>query len=247
MSLKLLSLNMEGHKHLGRVIRLLMQEKPDVVCFQELFEVDVPVLEQLFDWKSLYQPVCVVRNVDVHQAHALGNWGVGLFTALPILDQGFDTYFGQADHLPTFMDQNNPNAMNRVLVHARVKKDDQEFSIATTHFTWSKEGKYTEEQARDFAHLSQALSRRGEFVVCGDLNSPRQGEPNNVFNKLASTYTDNIPPEVTTSIDGQFHKAGQLELMVDSLFSTPEYQVANVRVLDGVSDHKAVVGDITKN
>jgi endonuclease/exonuclease/phosphatase family metal-dependent hydrolase len=246
MPLKLFSLNMEGHKHLGRVISLLQAEKPDVICLQELFEIDIPVLEQLFDMKWIYMPMADVKKVDRHQPHALGKWGVGIFTNLPMSEIGAEIYFGQPDILPTFMDQDNPNAMNRILLHAQVQKDNQVFTVATTHFTWSKEGLYTDEQARDFANLNQALTTLKEFVVCGDLNSPRQGEPENVFNQLAATYNDNIPADVTTSIDGQFHKAGQLELMVDSLFSTPEYKVDNVRVIGGVSDHKAVVGDISR-
>src|SRR5690349_7379864 len=130
MSLKLLSLNMEGHKHLGRVIKLLQAEKPDVVCFQELFEVDVPVIEQVFNWQSLYQPMAVVNEVSIHQAHALGNWGVGIFTALPLLEEGADVYFGRADVLPTSFDQSNPNAMNRVLLRAKLLKDGQQFNVA---------------------------------------------------------------------------------------------------------------------
>ncbi len=244
MSLKLLSLNMEGHKHLDRVFELVKQEHPDVICLQEVFEVDMPLLEQTFGMKGRYAAMADVRDVSIHQAHAFGSWGLAQFTTLPVIDSRAEYYVGQPDELPIFFSNNNPNAQNRVLLVATVEKEGQSFTIGTTHFTWSTGGKYTPEQAENFHALSQILDQLPELILCGDLNSPRQGEVANVFHQLAERYTDTIPPEITTSIDGQFHKAGQLELMVDSLFSTPQYQVKNVRVIGGVSDHKAVVGEV---
>jgi|GEM_PF-5115909 hypothetical protein len=34
--------------------------------------------------------------------------------------------------------------------------------------------------------------------------------------------------------------------MVDGVFSTPEYEVSNVQLHSGVSDHLAITGDISK-
>lgn len=35
--------------------------------------------------------------------------------------------------------------------------------------------------------------------------------------------------------------------MVDGLFTTSDYKASNVRLVDGVSDHMAIVADIYKN
>jgi hypothetical protein len=35
--------------------------------------------------------------------------------------------------------------------------------------------------------------------------------------------------------------------MVDGLFTTPVYQTSNVKLVDGVSDHMAIVAEIHKN
>ena len=43
-----------------------------------------------------------------------------------------------------------------------------------------------------------------------------------------------------------FADSHRLLVMVDGLFSTPEYTVTDVRLVEGVSDHKAVVGYIGK-
>ena len=44
----------------------------------------------------------------------------------------------------------------------------------------------------------------------------------------AAHWHDNIPEGYTSSIDPALHKAGPLPLMVDGLFSTPDYRVVDV-------------------
>lgn len=63
---------------------------------------------------------------------------------------------------------------------------------------------------------------------------------------LAKNYTDNIPPHITNTLDSMFHRVPSLIRLVDGIFSTPEYNVQNVTVRSGISDHCAIVGEITK-
>jgi endonuclease/exonuclease/phosphatase family metal-dependent hydrolase len=246
MPLKLISVNIEGHRHLERLLPFFKTEQPDIICLQEVFEVDLLQLEAELGMRSSFAPMANVTSTSVHQSHALGSWGIAQLTALPAKEQQAEYYFGSPATLPVFFQNNDPNSMNRAVLWSTVEKDGASFTIGTTHFTWSPQGQHTEEQARDATKLLQILSRRPELILCGDLNSPRAGEPHNLFNTLAKQYTDNIPPEVTTSIDGQYHKAGQLIMMVDSLFSSDAYRVSQVRVVDGLSDHKGIVGIIER-
>jgi len=244
MSIKIVSANIEGHRHLERVIPFIQTEQPDIVCFQEVFKSDVSQFESALNMKSAFVPMANVTETSIHQSHALGEWGVAQFTSLPLLAQQHQYYIGAEDRIPVFFENNNPNAMNRTLLWSTLEADGQPFTVATTHFTWSKDGSFTPEQADSFQKLLQILKGIPELVLCGDLNSPRHDDPSNVFSQLSRLYTDNIPPDVETSIDGEFHKAGQLKLMVDSMFCSSAYKMSNVRVVGGVSDHKAVVGEI---
>ncbi len=75
---------------------------------------------------------------------------------------------------------------------------------------------------------------------------------------IAAKYKDNIPAEYVWSLDMGLHRAanGGLQegaaaqglpgLMVDGLFSTPEYTISDVRMHDGISDHCAIVAQVTK-
>jgi hypothetical protein len=51
-----------------------------------------------------------------------------------------------------------------------------------------------------------------------------------------------------TSIDADLHRDGdkvRKPLMVDGLFTSPIYKCSNVRLQNGVSDHMAIVAEIT--
>jgi len=242
--LKLVSLNIEAHRHLEeRVLPFLEAEKPDFISLQEVFEVDVPLIEQRLGMKGHYVPMANVTETSFHIRHALGNWGVAQFTRLPTPTQSSFHYIGTPDRLPIFFENNEPNAMNRVFVWSQVEHEGQSFTLGTTHFTISKHGEWSQEQQTSLEALLKGLEQFPEIIFSGDFNAPRGGQ---IFSQLAERYTDNIPPEVTTSIDGQFHKAGQLELMVDGLFTSPEYQASEVKVVGGVSDHKAIVTYLSK-
>jgi hypothetical protein len=63
---------------------------------------------------------------------------------------------------------------------------------------------------------------------------------------MASVMKDNIPPEVTTTLDQEIHGVKGLQFVVDGMFSQPPYVVNNVRVVTGVSDHCALVGEVSR-
>lgn len=247
MSLKLISVNIEGHRHIDRLVPFLTAEKPDIVCLQEVYEVDMPVFESALGMTGNYSHMTNVTEVSIHQSHALGSMGIGQLTALPVKQQQAEYYVGSPEGaLPIFFENAEPNSMNRMLLSSTVTKDNQDFTVFTTHFTWSPRGEYTEEQARDAQKMLQILEQHPEIILCGDLNSPREGEKNNLFNTLASRYTDNMPADLMTSIDGEFHKAGALTMMVDSLFTSDAYRVQDLRIVSGISDHKGIVAILEK-
>lgn len=242
--MKLISLNIEGDKHYDKIFPFIKKEQPDMVCFQEVFEEDVPLLEETLEMKGYFQPGVTIHIENPHLP-ARGVLGVAQFTSLPVSTQKTEYYVGTAERLPFFFENQNPNAMNRMLVVQTIQSEEGSFTIGTTHFTWSMEGAYTDEQRRDFDALRNILVTFDELILCGDFNSPRNGEPENVYNSLVKMYQDAIPPHYQTSIDSTLHKSGkQIMLMVDGLFLSQQYQASQVRLVDRVSDHMAIVAEI---
>lgn len=267
--MKLVQLNMESHRHLEeRTLPFLLSEKPDVVCLQEVFLLDLPRLKEVLGMECVFGPMASIESVSIHQHHALGEWGVALFYRPEQLIKSGNIYYEAGDEvggpvvdeaqpLPIFFKDNNPNAMHRVVVWVELLVgESSSVTIGTTHFTWSPKGSFSERQQKSSQRLLTIADELNIDILTGDFNSPRWspgeqpfqselGYEQNMFGLLAAAFTDTIPPDVVTSIDGQFHKAGYLQLMVDGVFTRDNISVQNVRVVDGVSDHMAVVATCT--
>lgn len=155
----------------------------------------------------------------------------------------------------------HPETMWRVLSSIEVNKDAVWYRVAHTHFTWSDNGSFTQKQAEDFKQLWPHIENLGEHVLCGDFNSPRKNHANdtihagtstqaheqvNVYSMLADQLEDGIPADVTTTLDPELHRAGKLDLVVDGMFTTPTYQIEDIRLVSGLSDHQAVVAQVSK-
>jgi endonuclease/exonuclease/phosphatase family metal-dependent hydrolase len=248
--IKLVCLNVERSKHLDRIAPFLEEQKPDVLCLQELVEDDIPFFERLAGPCAIY-----VKN-SLHQADPPREGFVidcdGIFTRLPVIARDSTLYAGITGTVPTQSVDEKGNPLqrpNRWLTRVVVGKAGEQYCIGTVHFTWTPKAAVTDEQRHDMRELLRILSSFDDFVLCGDLNAPRGGE---IFAMLAEKYKDDIPERYTTSIDVNLHRAGKIpsehmdQKMVDGLFSTPEYIVSEVELHIGVSDHMAITATIGK-
>lgn len=239
-SIKIVSLNVERSKHLDLVGRFLDQEQPDVFCVQELCRADIPYFESVFGSECVFVPMAIFDEIDKNEMSC--ELGLGIFSWLKIINHQAHFYAGSQNTIPKYQHPNQ-DTINRCLLVCDIVKDDSIFRIGTTHFTWTSDGMPSDVQRRDIINLFGVLDKEDEIVFTGDFNAPRYGE---IFKALAERYKDNIPLEYTTSIDGEYHRAGNLERMVDGIFSTPEYVVSSVRMECGVSDHCALVGTVSR-
>lgn len=246
---KLITLNVEGHAHLDRVLPFLEREQADVVCLQEVFWQDVSLFEAVAGPLVGYVSLATVNEPNPHMPELLGELGLALLSRLPVVDQGSQLYVKHGDTVPTFFFEHNANALDRALLWATVKHSPVEgqagelFTIATTHFTWSPQGQPTSEQHRDLDELLKLTAQFPDLVFCGDFNAPRGGE---VYKRLSTHFQDGIPTEILTTLDPQLHQAGPLPYVVDYVWHTPQYALGEVRTVSGVSDHQAVVAEISK-
>jgi endonuclease/exonuclease/phosphatase family metal-dependent hydrolase len=237
MALKIISLNIEHEKHLESVTKFLSESQADVVCLMEVLQ---PHLEQLKEATgasfSLYAPMTQFPVGDEHIP-----FGVCILSRVPVTDSGIRYYFKDAN-IPVFV-PNDDDSLSRALVYADCVKDGVTYRIGATHFTWTPDGGVSPKQEQDLTRLFGVLDTLGDVAFMGDFNAPRGGE---IFAKLASKYTDNIPAEYFSSLDPRMHRAGGLELMVDGLFTTPGLKAENVKLTSGVSDHCAITANLSK-
>jgi len=234
MDTKILSLNIEGDKHLPQVIKLVKQENPDIVCLQEVFEEDFHLFHRQFDMKGIFMPAVWIDSPGKPGFGKQGPFGIALFSRLSG-EFGGNYYFKRrSSELPRYRGQ--PNAGHRCLVWQKIENGPM---VATTHFTWSKNGLATQKQRRELASLLQLLDKLQSDVVCGDFNAPRGNE---IWSAISRKLTDNIPSETKTTLDPDLHYAHGIELVVDGFFTNPNnrLKIKSIKLIDKVSDHLAI-------
>jgi len=238
--LKLLTLNIEGNRHLERVRDAIAMHLPDVVCLQEVFEPDCAALAAIGGYETQYNVSALMpdRAAGSGRTHP---WGVAMLARARVGRRELH-YYTRDIGIPV---HDSPNAARRFVLVTELEHRGRPYRIATTHFTWSPGGEATDEQREDFAALRQVLARFPDYALCGDFNAPRGRE---IFAKFLDELRliDHLPPQVTTTLDPTLHYAGALELVVDTVFSTPHYAVTNVQVLEGVSDHKGILATLER-
>jgi hypothetical protein len=194
---------------------------------------------------------------------------VGIITPHTIKTHDIHTYTTNSGELSVISDNHKPEmnlgssenieyTKQRNLVVVTIDIGNQSYTCATTHFTWGYYGfidpdskqfvwqsneESLQKQKHDMDSMIAHLQTFPDIIFAGDTNCPRGTE---VFSMLSNIYTDHIPKEYMTSIDGNHHRAGALPLMVDGLFSTPHYNVSNVAFASDLSDHYALRAHIEK-
>ncbi|MCE9628392.1 MAG: endonuclease/exonuclease/phosphatase family protein [Candidatus Vogelbacteria bacterium] len=234
--IKLIQLNVEGDRHIDKITPFLKTEKPDVLCLQEVSEVSFNLFKAELGMTGLFAPM--LTNSE-------GILGAGVLSQLSIITSKADYYWRGVDHLPgSKMHPLDVYWSVFALVRVDVVSGDDVFTVTTTHFPKNHVGNEVSDFQKELqVDLTKMLNSMPELIFTGDTNCPRGTD---IFDNWATMYKDNIPKEVVTSLDENLHRAGYLPYMVDALFTTPHYEVVDIKLVDGVSDHLAVVASIKK-
>jgi endonuclease/exonuclease/phosphatase family metal-dependent hydrolase len=232
----LANMNIERSTHLKRVSSFLTAHAPDVICLQE-FMVDDAI--EIGRW--IGYPHFIFEAMGRYPGQ--GRYGLAIFSRFPIRTSEAIAYAGSGsgkELLDTSSVDSRMRTVRHVVLLACLTVGDTPFTIATTHFPWTPDGRANHYQRQACDSLLQALSSR-PLVLCGDFNAPRGRE---IFARIASRWRDNVPQSYTSSIDPNLHRAGDLQLLVDGLFSTDDYRVTEVVLHEGISDHCALTARV---
>lgn len=237
--MKIISVNIEKRRHLDSLKRFFQQEQADVICMQELDKQDLALFAEVTGLPFSFTPMC--KNEVTGDVMGIGIFAKGITQYRAHFIGGFS-----GDSLPVIKNGSRLDEYNSVIwqvLIATITINNDLYTIATTHLPATDGGLISDFQREAFAGLEKALLAYDELLLCGDFNAPRGRE---IFSKLSETYTDNIPETYITSLDQNLHRAGYIPYVVDGVFSTKHYQVENVELKSGVSDHLAIVGDVKK-
>jgi endonuclease/exonuclease/phosphatase family metal-dependent hydrolase len=240
--MKLITLNIEGDNHLPVVIDFLQKQNADVICLQEVFDHDLDTLSKSLDMHYAYAPLTQIPSDNHTNVLNHGIWGICILSKIKPVEINQTYYVGNIKDIPVFEDV-EPFSTNRAVLSVKIIQEGIDYTFATTHFTWSPSGMATDLQRDNLIAMVKVLDTLKEFTLTGDFNAPRGRE---IFAELSKLYKDNIPTAITASLDPNLHRVKNLPYMVDGIFSTDTYQIKNVQVFEGVSDHKAFSAEVEK-
>lgn len=242
--MKIVSINIEIDRHHDTVNALIEKEKPDVICFQELLEENFEYFKKTYGKDGIFLPAAYLSH-PTQGGPQNRRFGLGIFSN-SIINSGYSYYVGNESHIAVSFEEYFRNGLPQEehgLLWIDSVFEGNVYRIATTHLPATHLGQVTEFQLNTIDSMCTVLDTIGEFILIGDMNAPRGFE---AWSRLAARYTDNIPPEYMTSLDQNLHRVKGLMYVVDGLFTTKKYTAHNVKLVDGVSDHMAIVGEVTK-
>lgn len=234
--MKLIQINIERDKHLDSVNDLISRENPDVICMQEVFDVDFEKIKSTYGMEGVFDAMCI------NEGHEQGS---AIFSKNKIINSSIEYYLKPTEELLSDITGETPMSKAHCsLISVEVEFGKQIYNIITTHFPLHSPGSEVSDFQREcFKKMGSILNLKKDFILAGDTNCPRGTE---LFDTLARKYKDNIPRDTVTTIDANIHRAGFLPYVIDCMFTTPQYTVTNIKLVDGVSDHMAVVAEIQK-
>lgn len=243
--MKLISINIQNNLHNDIVLKFLQEEKPDIICMQELLEEDFSFFKEALHLDGVYCPQAYIRGITYPELKGKRE-GVAIL-ASQILNSGYVFYNGSEENILLPFDRymsDEEFRKNNAFVWAETEmKNGSLFKLATIHPPVTEKATTTPYQLEVIKKLLGQLENLGEIILAGDTNAPRGKE---AFAMIAEKYKDNIPQEYTTSIDQNLHRVKGLQNMVDGLFTTSSYTVKSAKLMGGLSDHMAIVAEIGK-
>ncbi len=244
--MKLIQLNVERSKHRERVQDLLAAERPDVACLEEVMENDLEVLCDRLTMHALFAPMTRLSGYEVESEGVA--MGVALLARESLVLRGEHYYVGSRETIPTYL-KSEPDTRNtaiyKVLLVGEVTSEQERYLVGVTHFTWSHQGICDEAQQRTWNVLGPQIASYPALVLAGDLNIPRA--TNELYRELTALMRDHVPQVITSTMDPVLHRAPSTERhMVDYLLTRGAYDITDVRMVCGVSDHCALIGTVHK-
>lgn len=245
--MKLLSVNIEGQRHLDRIRTLIANANPDTICLQEVPDFFVEELAKS-GWNTSFAPMLIRERDDFSYVE-----GVAIVSK-HLLTTAADYYYKSADTIVVQKMRDHTTCAHPVLFAMISISGGETYHVATTHCIVTMDGRPDEHQRIGVEKMLSILSSKPPHVLCGDFNIPRGH--NELYDTICQTYTDRIPHSYSSSLDKNLHmlgpKADMLsepifeEYMVDYIFTQQPYTATGVTLQFRVSDHAAILATISK-
>lgn len=264
-NLKIMSLN--AGRMLQERTRAFLQDlatdesRPDILCLQDFPFRDMVLLER---WPHIaFAPMTnhlingmrAVVGIVIASRYLMPSithhttWGDGTLKDL----QGINDQ--NQRHLGAKSDTLVEATEDRVAICATVVKDNIRYNIATTHGMWARNSVTNDVQRKCMKRTRDSLNaeavHRHGLVLAGDMNFGRGGE---IYSMFTNVFRDCVPPEVDNTLDPKHPIVKKGIRVVSDYVMTHDdgifpgvYDVTDVRLHSGASDHCALSATVSKS
>ncbi|HSX07406.1 MAG TPA: endonuclease/exonuclease/phosphatase family protein [Candidatus Saccharimonadales bacterium] len=222
------------------VARFLCEQKPDIICAQELTvgrSQTVPHMPEYIaarlGYNAHYQEL-PIESTDGKQL-MLAN---AIFSRFPIKNGRF-VWVSEPAETGGYGDE------YRAYVEAALEIGDRELIVGTAHLSYTHKFEPTPAKQKETEHLLTELKKHQEnYVFAGDLNAPPGSPTIRAIGKLLQNAGPGVSQNTWTtkpfSYNG-FSESG-LNWRLDYVFHTPDLQVAAAEILPTeFSDHLPIL------
>jgi exonuclease III len=255
----ILHLNIQTDHRILKIHNLILNKKPDIICFQEVFKKDAQEIAEKFNYQYVFTPKMLFESDGFPDEE-----GCAIFSRFPISSKILHHYGeNQAGETPYFHVNdvaiiNNKRPLASYQAHYILTSVNitlpfsKNITIGTTHFPvvdyqigesreyHFPETFYLEQHIRIMDYFDRFIGGITKLstptIFTADMNQPRDLF---LYNALAHTLVDCVPSDLVSSIDPNLHRVKNLDLMVDTIMTSPDIKVKKFEVIEGVSDHKA--------
>ena len=101
-NIQLISVNIEGDKHIARIHKLIKKTHADVVCLQEIFEDDFNSFKNTFGHEGVFIPMGYKNSFYHPPVFHNKLFGLAILIKFPITKKITSYYIGTPEHIPLF-------------------------------------------------------------------------------------------------------------------------------------------------
>lgn len=239
--MKILQLNIWSGKLEKQIAALLTREDADVVCLQEVVQVEGGRSYFFLDLQEIlsatgYQHFYHTPSWSGKYMRREARWGNCILSKTPFKStHSFYTYQEKVEDFD-FLEDTDYNA-GRALQHVIVENGGQQINVLNHHGYHLHSHKNGDgETVRQCGIIADyARNLEGPTVLCGDFNLVPDSPSLELINKVLVNHVKER--SILTTRTPLTHKTEAC----DFIFTSPDLEVKNFQVLDDIaSDHKAL-------
>ena len=227
---RVLQWNIWNNEDIDNIIKELKRIDADIVCIQELAIKDDNDIK-IRKLKELYSYIYYEKADTFLDGYSQCNT---ILSKYPLYDKNYTYVQKPTDN------KNDYSKEGRVYVEAKVKINEKELTICTTHLSYTDRFIETEEKDKEVTNLINCI-KKDNYILTGDFNTNKTSKYIKwLEEKLINNDTSNTWTTKHFSYNG--FTETELNWKLDYIFTTKDIKVKETKVIDTkYSDHLPIL------